>query len=134
MSSTERRGSPAGLRKFGLTMCVAFAVLAAILFLRDRSLWWIPAGLSGAFLLPALIFPRALSPVEKGWMAFAAVLGFVMTRVLLTLVFFLGVLPTGLILRLVGRDPIPKRPDPSRGSYWIDVTEDGPCSRPDKPY
>ncbi|PIE52001.1 hypothetical protein CSA37_08840 [Candidatus Fermentibacteria bacterium] len=122
------------LRKFGFTMFGAFAVLASIMYLREKSFWWVSGGLSVFFLFPALLVPGILAPVEKAWMALAGVMGFVMTSVLLTLVFFIGILPTGLVMRLTGRDPLKKKPEKSVDSYWISVAEDGPCSRPDKPY
>ncbi len=81
-----------------------------------------------------MFLPRILSPVEKYWMLFAGVLGFIMTNVLLTLVFFLGVLPTGLLMRLFGKDPLRKGFDKDKKTYWIDLTEDGPGGRPEKPY
>lgn len=122
------------LKKFGLTMFGALAVLAVLLLLRQRSAWPWLAGCSSLFLLSALVKPGILAPVEKVWMGFAGVLGFVMTNVLLTLVFFIGVMPTGLLMRLFGKDPIRKGFKKNSGSYWIDVRNDGPGGRPDKPY
>ena len=60
-----------------------------------------------------------LKKLYRGWMRFAVILGTIMTRVLLTLVFVLVVTPIGLILRLVGKDPMHRKPDPSKETYWI---------------
>lgn len=135
MSWTEQgEKSPGELRKFGLVMFGALAAVGLLLFFKGKAGWpWI-GGASLAFLFTGLFLPRILSPVEKYWMLFAGVLGFIMTNVLLTLVFFLGVLPTGLLMRLFGKDPLRKSFDRSLDSYWIDVTEDGPGGRPEKPY
>jgi hypothetical protein len=57
-------------------------------------------------------------------MGLALVLGHVMTRVLLALVFFLIVTPIGLVRRALGRDPIEKSAEPELDSYWI-RREDG---------
>ena len=121
-------------RKFGLTMAGAFAILALLLHLGDKTLWPFAAGLSGSFLLTTFLFPRILKPVEKYWMKLATIMGFVMTNVLLTLVFFIAVIPTGLIMRLLGKDPLRVKCSRDSGSYWLIVDDDGPCGRPDKPY
>jgi len=64
------------------------------------------------------------------------VLGFIMTNVLLFLVFVLVIIPTGFILRILGKTPIKKgfSNNSSSSSYWIEVDKNGPGSRPDKPY
>ena len=69
-----------------------------------------------------LIAPRWLKPLYVPWMTISLVLGFVMTRVLLTLVFVGMVTPLGVIMRLCGRDPLHRKPDPKARSYWISKT------------
>ena len=115
-------------------MTGAFAVLALLLRLVDKPLWPFAAGLSGSFLLITFLFQRLLGPLEKYWMKLAAIMSFVMTNVLLTLVFFIAVVPTGLIMHLLGKDPLHMRSTRDTGSYWLPVDDDGPCGRPDKPY
>ncbi|MDX1429866.1 MAG: SxtJ family membrane protein, partial [Rhodothermales bacterium] len=57
---------------------------------------------------------------HRVWMILAIIIGFVMTRVILAIVFFLIVTPKGVVMRLLGKDPLTKGPDPSLKSYWID--------------
>ncbi|MCD6589064.1 MAG: hypothetical protein J7K88_10995 [Candidatus Fermentibacteraceae bacterium] len=122
------------LRKYGLLMFTAFAVISVLLFLRGRAAWPYTAVPSILFLFLALALPVALAPVEKFWMKLAFVMGFVMTNVLLILVYIIAVVPTGLILRLIGKNSIQKGFQQGTSSYWIDVDPNGPSSRPDKPY
>jgi hypothetical protein len=122
------------LRKFGLVLGAAFAVLAGLLYLRHIDLWGVSAALAGFLLVTGVLFPTLLRPVEWFWMKFAQVLGFVVTNVLLTVVFFVGVVPTGLVMRMLGKDPLRLKPGLERDSWWRDVESDGPCSRPGKPY
>lgn len=68
-----------------------------------------------------LVLPALLRPVYRLWMMLAVVLGFVMTRVILTIVYYAVVTPIGLAMRAFGRDPLAKRPDPTVDSYWIPV-------------
>lgn len=70
-----------------------------------------------------LVAPRLLRGVHSVWMAFALVLGHAMTRVILAAVFFLLVTPIGLLMRLVGRDPMRRTWDPGAESYWIPRTD-----------
>ncbi len=55
----------------------------------------------------------------KGWMAFAYALGWVNTRILLVLFFFLVITPVSLVLRMIGKDPLLRRSEPDLKSYWI---------------
>ncbi len=122
------------LRKFGLIMTGAFAALSVLLYFRNTSLLPPAAGLSGFFLLSALLYPRLLLPVEKLWMKLASVMSYIMTRVLLTLVYLLAVIPTGLIMRLLGKKPLQLDFKGNMKTYWVTVDPEGPCSRPEKQY
>lgn len=122
------------LRKFGLTIGVAFGVLSAFLWWRERPSFLLFSGISAALIFAALLVPRVLGPVESIWMKVAHVMGAIMTRVLLTLTYFLMITPIGFLMRLFGKDPLQIRPAPTRPSFWVEVPDDGPCSRPEKPY
>jgi hypothetical protein len=122
------------LRKFGLTIGVAFAIFGGLLFWRDKPFWIYLEFVAAAFILAALLVPGLLRPVERIWMKVAHILGIVMTHIILTLAYFLVITPIGLIMRLFGRDPMRRKFDRSASSYWIPVDHDGPTSRPDKPY
>jgi hypothetical protein len=117
------------LRRFGITMCIALAVLAALLFWRGKGIYIYLALLSPVFLILGLAVPVALRPVHKVWMSLAYVLGWVMTRVILSLLFFLGVTPVGLIGRLLGKKFLDVDMQDSRETYWIrrDQGEQGPA-------
>lgn len=135
MSLTDReRKTSDELRKYGLVMAGALLAVSVLLYLKGSGGWMYTGGLSAAFLAAALFLPGILAPVERAWMVFAGALGFVMTKILLTLVFFLAVTPTGLLMRLFRRDPLARGFDPGRETYWLTTDPDGPGSRPDKPY
>ena len=77
------------------------------------------------FLLPALtFFPTVLRPLFRLWMKFAAVLGKFNAMLLLTIIFLLIILPMGLIMRILRKDPM-KRRIPHEGSYWESCELDG---------
>ena len=105
-------------RKFGLTLGIAFLVLAGISFWRGHSA--VPAvlgAIGGALLLGALAMPAALLPIERGWMAFAHALSRVTTPLFMGIVYFLAFTPFGVARRLMGRNAlVHARRD---GSYWV---------------
>jgi hypothetical protein len=117
------------LRSFGLVVGGVFIAIAAVIAWRTGGLgpWGTGLGSVGAVLvLLGLVAPPVLRPVHRVWMGLAVVLGFVMTRVLLSLVFFGLVVPIGLVLRLVGKDLLRLRIDREAGSYWLPKPEAAP--------
>jgi hypothetical protein len=106
-------------RNFGLTVGIAFGVLAGLLFWRDKAHYVYFAVISAVFLGLGLLVPIVLRPVEKVWMTVAGAMGWFMTRVLLTIMFFTVFTPIGLIARLFGKDFLSLRTDESVTSYWI---------------
>lgn len=116
---TSRRA----LRSFGVVVGGVFVLIGAfVLWRRGWDLTALPGtllGLGGGLLLLGLIAPTLLRLIYRAWMALALVLGFVMTRVLLTLVFALAVTPIGWLRRTFSDSPIRTRPTPDTDSYWI---------------
>ena len=117
------------LRSFGLVMAGAIAVLfgLGLPWLSDRPYpaWpWLAAGGLAAL---ALLFPAGLGPFYRGWMVLGHALGWVNTRLLLALVFFVVITPAGLLMRLFGRDPMRRRFEPGLASYRV------PHLRPSEP-
>lgn len=79
-------------------------------------------GLGTTLAVLGLTVPMLLKPVYRVWMALAVVLGFIMTRVILTIVYYLIITPIGLLMRVFGKDPMQRRLDPDAPSYWIKKT------------
>jgi hypothetical protein len=110
------------LRKFGLTVGGAFAILGTISWWRGheippRVLWT----LGVLLVVPGLVAPTILAPVERAWMRFAAVLAYVNTRILLTVLFYLVMLPIGLIRRIT-QDPLDRKLGDGSTSNWVKRT------------
>ena len=98
------------LRKFGLLFCVLSAALAGYLFWRrGYDAATVPGAISAALLLLSLGLPSLLKPVWWPWMVVARVLGFVNSHLLLAVIFYLMFTPIGLVMRLLGRDPLGDR-------------------------
>ncbi len=76
------------------------------------------AGIGAMLVLLALLAPSWAIPFHVAWMKFAAVLGYINSRIILSLMYYGVMAPIGVILRLTGRDPLHRRRGAS-GSYWI---------------
>jgi uncharacterized membrane protein YccC len=106
------------LRKFGLTVGTVLLLIAALLFYFEKPSW-IYFGVVGVFLfLTGLFFPRTLKPFNKLWMGLAIVLGFVMSRVILVILFYLVLSLVSLIAKIIGKKFIPLKYDKSAKTYW----------------
>jgi len=105
-------------RQFGYLFAAVFTIIAfwPLWPLHAPNFYWL--GGAGAWLAVALICPRLLAPLYKGWMKFGHVLGWINARIILGLVFFVLVTPIGLVMRLFGKDPLRMRAKKS-ASYWI---------------
>jgi hypothetical protein len=113
------KGDPSQLRKFGLTMGIALAAFGGLFLWRGEQgvAPWLFL-IAAAFLILAALLPKALRPVQKVWMTLAIVLGWFMTRLLLTIIFFIGITPIALIAKLVRKRFLDLGFEPDRESYW----------------
>ena len=125
-----------GLRKFGLTTGAIIVVLFVFLFpwifdMAAMPMWpWIIAGL---LWVPALLIPRVLRPVYIIWMKIGHAIGWVNTRIILGVLFYVLVLPMGLIMRLFGKDPMAMKVDKTASSYRVKSVSE-PKDRLEKPF
>jgi hypothetical protein len=106
------------LRTFGITMAVGLAAIGGLFLWRGKGGPMVFFVLAALFLLFGLAAPVALRPIQRAWMAFAVVLGWVMTRVILVVLFYVGITPVALIARLVGKRFLALGFEPTRASYW----------------
>lgn len=109
------------LRHFGIItgtiLAILFGAVLPWLFDHAFSLWpWI---VGSVLILWALIHPTSLRWVYHGWMTLGHVLGWINTRIILGFVFYLIVLPTGIITRLFSRDPMKRRFNRDSETYRI---------------
>ncbi len=106
------------LRKFGMLMAAALALLGTIVSLRGCTIWPFILPFSLSFLLLGLFKPSLLSGIYKGWMKFAEMLGRISTTVILILFFFLAVAPVGIMAKIFGKEFLSIKPEQSVKSYW----------------
>ena len=113
------KSGKAELRKFGITLGIVFGLLGGLFLWREKPYYFSLFILSVFFLFFGLVLPWLLKPIHKIWMTVALVLGSIMTRVILSVLFYLVITPLGLISKLSGKDFLDLKFDRSASSYWI---------------
>jgi hypothetical protein len=129
MEKTETLVPAEQLRSFGLLVGGVFLVIGLwpLIFRGESFRIW--AGvLAGGLILPGLVFPRSLGPIYRGWMAIGAVLGWINTRIILSIIFYVMFTPIGFFRRVVlKRDALQRTLDPDAQTYRV-VREPRPSS------
>ena len=109
--------TPSEGRRFGFTVGTAFGLLAVIGLWRGHLV--VPgvlAAAGGCLVLAALAIPGRLGPVYRIWMGGAHAISRVTTPIFLGIVYLLVLTPAGLLMRLLGRNPL--RHEESETGYW----------------
>lgn len=110
------------LRKFGLTTGAIVAVLFGGLIpwiwnFRYPSWPWVVFAVLGAL---AIFAPMLLQPVHRIWMRIGLLISRVTTPLFMGIVFFLMIVPTGVVMRMVGRDTLRRNIDSSADTYRVE--------------
>ena len=114
--------SPKELAWFGLALLAFFLVIGGVVWWRTDSLQ-IPRILWGVGVGICLLY-YAVPPIRRsifiGWTTLTYPLGWLLTHAILAFVYYGLVTPAGLVMHLVGRDPMTRSLDPEASSYWIE--------------
>jgi hypothetical protein len=107
------------LRRFGWQMAVAWTLLFGLLlpWLFSSAWPWWPWLLSAIFVALAVVAPWLLYWPARAWLGFTQIMGWVNTRLILALLFFVIITPLGLVLRTLGKLDYRARPQ-GGDSYW----------------
>ena len=113
-------------RSFGLVFAGFFAIVGALSLWRQHQGWHYTLPLAAVFLVVALTYPRVLGPLNRLWLKFGLLLYKVMNPLVLGLLFFVTIMPIGLVMRAMGKDFLRLKREPNAKSYWIARTPPGP--------
>ena len=110
-----------GLRSFGLVTGGIIMVLFGLFFpwLLEVSIprWpWVLGGVLGVW---GLVHPTSLRPVYTNWMKFGLLLSKITTPIVMGIVFYGVIFPMGLIMKLVGKDPMQRKLDEAQATYRV---------------
>jgi len=113
-------------RSFGIVFTVVFLTVGIWVVSGGQSKGWFFFLCAAIFLVAAIARPSILGPLNRAWAKFGLLLGQVFNPLLLGVVFFLIVTPTGVVMRLLGKDSLHLKSKSDLESYWIDRTPPGP--------
>ena len=105
-------------RKFGITIGLFLIVISGFLFWRGKESFEIILVSGSVLFVLGLVIPIVLKPVYWLWMILAVILGWIMTRVILSLLFYIVITPIGMFSRLFGSKFLDLKWDESKDSYW----------------
>ena len=125
-----------GLRQFGLTFSAIvvglFGLLLPWLFSAAWPTW--PWLFAGVLALASLAFPPALSPLYQLWMRFGLVMAYLNTRIILFLLYTLVFVPTGLLMKIRGRDTMRRKLSRSNNESYRVVSKPRDSKHFERPY
>ena len=115
----EEAALPGSDRTFGLVMAAALAVVSLLNGWHLGRLWPWTSAAAVLFLLAAWLKPSALHPLNLVWLKLGLILHRIVNPIVMGLLFYGTVYPTGLVMRMRGGDLLRLKRDPSADSYWI---------------
>ena len=114
-------------RSFGIVFFIVFLLIGFYPFLNQQDLRIWALIISLVFLILGVIDSKILTPLNKIWFKFGIFLGKIISPLIMGLIFFLVVTPTGIVMRILGKDLLNLKFKKNMKSYWIEKT--GPKSK-----
>ena len=113
-------------RVFGFVFAAVFLLLAVgpLFFGGPVRFWSLAVSVALGFV--ALVVPVVLAPLNRLWTRFGLLLHKIVSPLVLGIMFYLVITPMGLVMRLLGKDPLRLRRDQDAATYWIERTPPGP--------
>lgn len=116
-------------RSFGLVFSGFFVLVALLPLVHGGVLRWWALGVAAAFATVAFVAPRLLRPLNKVWFAFGMLLHHVVNPLVMAVLFYGAVVPTGLLARAFGKDFLRLKREPDAASYWIPRDQPAPAPK-----
>ena len=107
------------LREFGIVVGFCFPLiigfLIPLLFGHDFRIWTIFIGTP--LIILGIIYPKSLNKVYEMWFSLGFILGWINSRIILTLVYLSVLIPISILMRILGYDPLRINFKPNKNSY-----------------
>ena len=105
-------------KSFGLVFFVIFIIIALWPLLNDGNIRIWSIIVSIIFLTLGLLNSKILTPFNKLWMRLGALLGIIVSPIVMGVVYFGIITPIGLIMKLFGKDVLNLKLDKNKKTYW----------------
>ena len=113
-------------RNFGIVFFIVFLLIALYPLLKGNDLRIWSLVISFIFLALGLLNSKILTPLNRLWFKFGLLLGRFISPLIMGIIFFIVVTPTGIIMRLFKKDLLNLKYN-KKETYWIDKS--GPKSK-----
>ena len=113
-------------KSFGVVFFIVFLLIAIYPLINNGELRIWSSIIAIIFLILGLINSKVLTPLNKLWFKFGLLLGKIVSPLIMGIIFFLVVTPTGLIMRIIGKDLLNLKFN-KNNTYWIEKS--GPKSK-----
>jgi len=113
-------------KSFGIVFFVVFLLISLYPLLNNESIRLWSLVISIIFLILGVLNSKILTPLNKIWFKFGIFLGKIISPIIMGFIFFLVVTPTGIIMKLLGKDLLNLKYSDVQ-SYWIE--KNGPKSK-----
>ena len=110
-------------KSFGVVFSIVFLIVALYPLITFAGLRIWALVVSIIFFLLAFLAPKILVLPNKLWFKFGLLIGSIVAPIVITLIYFVTVVPTGLIMRLLGNDLLKQKLDNNAKSYWVKRSE-----------
>jgi hypothetical protein len=120
---TDTQTEQSSEKSFGVVFAIVFLLLALYPLINSEGFRIWALFVSVTFFLLAFLRPKLLVLPNKCWFKFGLLIGSIVAPIVMMLIYFVTVLPTGLIMRLLGKDLLKQKIDKNAKSYWIERKE-----------
>jgi hypothetical protein len=106
------------LRKFGITFGIILVIIFSFLLSKQKIDSFLYFGIPLIFILLGILLPKSLGPFYRIWMSFAIIMQWIVTHIILTLLFYLIITPIGAMSRIFRKDFLSLRYKENVETYW----------------
>lgn len=111
------------LCEFGLTIGIILVILGLIALWRHKNFYGYLLATGVLFIGLGLTVSQMLKPIQKIWMGISVIIGFFVSRLILSILFYAVLTPIGLAMRIFGKDVLDQRIEKDKISYWKDLED-----------
>ena len=119
MKNISRKIKISSNKSFGIVFFAFFIIVSVWLFFKNGEFIIWPIIVAVVFLILGLTNSKLLTPLNKAWNQFGILLGNFIAPIVMGIIFFLVVTPTGLILRLMRKDLLRLKKNKDKKTYWV---------------
>lgn len=119
MKNISRKIKISSNKSFGIVFFAFFIIVSVWLFFKNGEFIIWPIIVAVVFLILGLTNSKLLTPLNKAWNQFGILLGNFIAPIVMGIIFFLVVTPTGLVVRVMGKDLLRLKKNKDKKTYWI---------------